>query len=172
MMKRVLFTTIAGVLLLTAARTNAFAQLSSAADWATHAANEYQVQANITYLTASGYESKLDVYRRRDVTTPQPTLVFYHGGGWIVGTKEASLMSLMPWFEMGWTVINVEYRMARVALAPAAVEDAQCALRFIVNQQNNAIFNHWTILVIYSLPDTLCPNPAGWHQSQQPLAKI
>jgi hypothetical protein len=74
MTKRILFTTIAGVLLLTAARTNAFAQLSSVADWATHAANEYQVQANITYLTASGYESKLDVYRRRDVTTPQPTL--------------------------------------------------------------------------------------------------
>jgi acetyl esterase/lipase len=43
----------------------------------------------------------------------------------------------MPWFEMGWTVINVEYRMARVALAPAAVEDAQCALRFIVNQAKN-----------------------------------
>lgn len=137
MVKRILFTTIAGALLLTVARTSAFAQLSPAADWATRVANEYQVQANITYLTASGYESKLDVYRRRDVTTPQPTLVFYHGGGWITGTKEAALMSLMPWFEMGWNVVNVEYRMARVAVAPAAVEDAQCALRFIVNQAKN-----------------------------------
>jgi acetyl esterase/lipase len=99
-----------------------------------HAQNQYQVTANVTYLTASGQEQKLDVYRRRDVNTPQKTLVFYHGGGWIAGTKEAALMSLVPWFEMGWNVVNVEYRMARVAEAPAAVEDALCALRFVVNQ--------------------------------------
>ena len=46
-------------------------------------------------------------------------------------------MSIMPWLEMGWNVINVEYRMARVAMAPGAVEDAQCALRFVVNQAKN-----------------------------------
>jgi acetyl esterase/lipase len=40
-------------------------------------------------------------------------------------------MSLVPWMEMGWNVINVEYRLARVAVAPAAVEDCMCALRFI-----------------------------------------
>ncbi len=115
--------------------TAASAQLSPTAEWATHAQNQYVVQANITYLTATGYEAKLDVYRRRDTgTEPQPTLVFFHGGGWIGGTKEASFMSVMPWLEMGWNVVNVEYRMARVALAPAAVEDAQCALRFVVSQ--------------------------------------
>src|SRR5690349_20470305 len=124
----------AGLLLSVAAPSNVLAQLSPTAEWATHASNEYQVQANITYLTASGYESKLDVYRRRDVTTPQPTLIFYHGGGWVTGTKEAATMSILPWLEMGWNVINVEYRMARVALAPAAVEDAQCALRYVVTR--------------------------------------
>ncbi len=112
----------------------AFAQLSPTADWAVHAQNQYQVASNVTYLTASGYDSKIDVYRRRDATTPQPTLVFYHGGGWIAGTKEASFMSIMPWLEMGWNVVNVEYRMARVALAPGAAEDAVCALRFVVAQ--------------------------------------
>src|SRR5262247_551379 len=115
----------------------AFAQLAPTADWATHAQNQYAVAANITYLTASGYESKLDIYRRRDVQTAQPTLVFYHGGGWIAGTKEASFMSIMPWLEMGWNVVNVEYRMARVAEAPAAVEDALCALRYVVNNAKN-----------------------------------
>jgi len=113
---------------------SAHAQLSATADWATKAQNQYQVQANVTYLSASGTDLKLDVYRRRDATTPQPTLVFYHGGGWIGGTKEASFMSVMPWLEMGWNVVNVEYRMARVAQAPAAAEDAQCALRYVVGQ--------------------------------------
>lgn len=112
----------------------ALAQLSDTAAWATHAQNKYQVVPNVTYLTATGFDAKLDVYRRRDVTTPQPTLVFYHGGGWIGGTKESSFMSVMPWLELGWNVVNVEYRMARVAEAPAAVEDALCALRHITAQ--------------------------------------
>jgi acetyl esterase/lipase len=115
----------------------ASAQLPPTAEWATHAQNQYQIAANVTYLTASGYDAKLDVYRRRDVQTPQPTVVFYHGGGWIGGVKESAVMSLMPWFEMGWNVVNVEYRMARHALAPAAVEDSLCALRFVVNNAKN-----------------------------------
>ncbi len=125
---------------VTLAASAAFAQapstmaLPATAEWAAQAQNRYQIAANLTYLTATGYEAKLDVYRRRDATTPQPTMIFYHGGGWIGGTKEASFMSVMPWLEMGWNVVNVEYRMARVAEAPAAVEDALCALRFVVAQ--------------------------------------
>lgn len=111
-----------------------FAQLPAPASWAAHALNEYQVIPNVTYLVASNYEAKLDVYKRRDAAGPQPTLIFIHGGGWVGGTKEQSLMSLMPWFEMGWNVVNVEYRMARVALAPAAVEDCLCALRYLATQ--------------------------------------
>jgi acetyl esterase/lipase len=113
--------------------TTLSAQRTATAEWATRAQNEYLVLPNVTYLTANGFDAKLDVYRRRDVQTPQPTLVFYHGGGWVAGTKEASFMSVMPWLEMGWNVVNVEYRMARISLAPAAVEDAQCALRFVVS---------------------------------------
>lgn len=110
------------------------AQLPPTAEWAVHAQNRYQVTANVVYTSASGVDVRLDVYRRRDVATPQPTVVFYHGGGWIVGAKENSLMSLLPWLEMGWNVVNAGYRLARVAPAPGAVEDALCALRFVVNQ--------------------------------------
>ena len=107
------------------------AHLSPSAAWAAQARAEYQVFPNLTYLVASNYEVKLDVYQRQNQTTPQPTLIFMHGGFWAAGAKEISLMSLMPWFEMGWNVVNVEYRLARVALAPAAVEDCMCALRYI-----------------------------------------
>jgi len=117
-----------------AAALPGFAQLSPSATWATHAANQYQVIPNVTYLTASNYESKLDVYLRRGMTSPQPTVIYIHGGFWAAGNKEGSLMSLLPWMEMGWNVVNVEYRLARVALAPAAVEDCLCALRFLAAQ--------------------------------------
>jgi len=112
----------------------ALAQLSPQATWATHAANEYQIFPNITYSVNNNYESKLDIYKRRDVATPQPTLIWIHGGGWTGGAKESAVMSLMPWFEMGWNVVNVEYRLARISPAPAAVEDCLCALRFVAAQ--------------------------------------
>ena len=134
MSKKALLLFVASLLMISVVPSNMFAQLSATADWATHASNEYQVIPNVTYLTATGYESKLDVYKRRDTTAAQPTLVFYHGGGWVAGTKEASVMSIVPWLEMGWNVVNVEYRMARVALAPAALEDSACALRFVVEK--------------------------------------
>ena len=122
------------VLLVVAGSLSAIAQLSPTASWAAHTANEYQVFPNLTYLTASNYELKLDIYKRRDTAGPQPTLIFIHGGGWVNGTKEQSLMAVMPWFEMGWNVVNVEYRLGKVALAPAAVEDCLCALRYIAAQ--------------------------------------
>src|SRR5436309_15952153 len=74
-----------------------FAQLSPSAIWAAHASNEYQVVPNVTYLVASNYEAKLDIYQRRGATTPQPTLIFMHGGFWVAGAKEGSVMSLIPW---------------------------------------------------------------------------
>jgi acetyl esterase/lipase len=112
----------------------AWAQLSPSASWATHALNEYQAIPNVTYLVASNVDQKLDVYKRREAGGPRPTLIFFHGGGWVQGSKEQSILSLMPWFEMGWNVVNVEYRLGRVALAPAAVEDCLCALKFVAAQ--------------------------------------
>lgn len=117
------------------------AQLSPSASWATHAANQYQITPNITYLTASGVEVKLDVYARRGATTPQPTLVYMHGGFWVAGNKEGAIMSLVPWFEMGWNVVNVEYRLGRVALAPAALEDCMCALKWVAAQAKTYNFD-------------------------------
>jgi acetyl esterase/lipase len=116
--------------LLLAVMQTAGAQ-SATSEWAVHAANEYRMVPNVTYLTMGGVDIKLDVYQKRNVTTPQPTLVFMHGGFWVAGNKEAALPSLLPWMEMGWNIINVEYRLGAVAQAPAALEDCLCALRFI-----------------------------------------
>src|SRR5262249_23632236 len=92
----------------------------------------YRIVSNITYLTANNFEAKLDVYSRMDASEPQPTLIWIHGGGWTGGAKETQLFSLTPYLEMGWNAVNVEYRLARVSEAPAAVEDCLCALRWVI----------------------------------------
>lgn len=129
------------VCLLLAAVEPGFAQLSPAAKWATESAAEYTMNANITYRTASNQQLKMDVYYRRGATTPQPTLVYMHGGFWVAGAKETAIMGLLPWLEMGWNVVNVEYRLGNAAdpstLAPAAVDDCFCALRFVAGLPAN-----------------------------------
>jgi len=107
-------------------------QRTESADWAADIANRYRIEPNITYLTANNYEAKLDLYLPRNLTEPNPTLLYIHGGGWVRGSKETSTLRLLPYLEMGWSVVNVEYRLAHTSLAPAAVEDCRCALRWII----------------------------------------
>jgi acetyl esterase/lipase len=100
-------------------------------NWGLEFYGHYQISPNITYLTASGHANTLDIWARRGVQGPQPTVIFIHGGGWTGGTKEAGIGFLLPYIAMGWNAVNVDYRVARVAQAPAAVEDCLCALRWI-----------------------------------------
>jgi acetyl esterase/lipase len=102
----------------------------SSASWAVRIGSDYQMVPNIVYLTANNTDLKLDVYHRRDKAI-RPTVVAIHGGGWTGGTKESYAISLLPWLEAGFNLVNVEYRLARVSLAPAAVEDCRCALRWV-----------------------------------------
>jgi acetyl esterase/lipase len=124
-----------GIPLLLAVVISASAQLPPSATFAAQVASQYQVASNVTYRTASNQQLKMDVYYRRGVTTPQPTLVYIHGGFWVAGAKETAILGLVPWMEMGWNVVNVEYRLGVASdistLAPAAVVDCFCALRFI-----------------------------------------
>ena len=99
--------------------------------WVDYASVDYDVRPNITYAVANNTDLKLDLYLPRDVKTPTPTLVLFHGGGWVDGAKERNVMYLLPYLSMGWAVVNVEYRIARNSLAPAAVEDCRCSLRWI-----------------------------------------
>jgi acetyl esterase/lipase len=107
----------------------------------------YGVIGNITYSTASGYDCKLDVYQRRNAPAPVPVIVNIHGGGWVGGTKEANQMEILPYIALGFSVVNVEYRMARIALAPAAVEDCRLALRWVYRNAKTYNFDTSRIVI-------------------------
>ena len=102
----------------------AVAQLAPSAEWAAEVESRYQVSIDTPYISQGGAELAMDIYSRRDVTTPQPTLVFFHGGFWVAGSKDAQMLALLPWLEMGWNVVNVGYRLGGTAPAPAALVDA------------------------------------------------
>jgi acetyl esterase/lipase len=84
-----------------------------------------------TYLTLAGRDLRLDVYVPRARQGTVPTVLYLHGGGWIGGTKEQARPDLVPYLAAGWAVVNPDYRLAPGDLAPAAIEDAVCALRWL-----------------------------------------
>lgn len=119
---------------------------SSIGTWTATIGNDFRVVPNITYLTASNWEAKLDVYTPRGAG-PHPTLLHIHGGGWTGGSRESVILRAMPFLEMGFAVVNVSYRLARIAEAPAAVEDCLCALRWVIRNAKEYAFDVNRIVV-------------------------
>lgn len=168
-------------LLVAALPVAGFCQLSPAVTWAAGSRSAYRVLPNLTYVTANNYEAKLDVYSRADSDVAEPTLMFIHGGGWTGGTKESSLPALLPWMAMGWNIVNVEYRLARVSPAPAAVEDCLCALRWVAANAEKYHFDVKQIVVTgesagghLSLTTGMIPESAGLDREcpGAPLPKV
>jgi len=123
---------IAAMLALASSAT-AIAQQDATLALAARLEHEYRLVPNLTYLVASNWDAKLDLYVTRTADKPRPTVIFVHGGGWTGGTKEGrDIGGVIPYLNMGMNVVNVEYRLARVAQAPAAVEDCRCALRWVI----------------------------------------
>jgi acetyl esterase/lipase len=93
-------------------------------------AEGFIAEPNITYVTVQNYQAKLDIYRPESKAAV-PVVIYIHGGGWVNGTKEEVTTNALPFMAMGLAVINVEYRLAKIAPAPAAVEDCLCVLHWV-----------------------------------------
>ena len=115
--------------------------------WTAGVANDTRVVNNVTYLTASNWEAKLDVYVPRS-PGPHPTVLHIHGGGWVGGSRESVVLRALPYLEMGLAVVNITYRLGQVAPAPAAVEDCLCALRWIIRNAKEYAFDTSRITVM------------------------
>jgi len=124
-----------GLVVVLALAAPAIAQSSQDLQSAVTLSQKVAPIANVVYLRANGWEGKLDIYAQRSTPDrpPSPVVLYIHGGGWVRGTKEGSVLSaVLPYVAMGYSVVNVEYRLGNVSLAPAAIEDCRCALRWVV----------------------------------------
>ena len=93
-------------------------------------AADYQIEANIRY---SQYpDTVLDIVQpRAPALENRPGVIVIHGGGWVQGDKESRLERFcLPFVEHDFVVANVEYRLAKAAPAPAAVNDVLVAAKW------------------------------------------
>jgi acetyl esterase len=83
-------------------------------------------------IPSPGGEIRARAYAPIATAGPQPTLIYFHGGGFVVGSLEShdGLCRLLA-AEGGFKVIAVDYRLAPEHPWPAAVDDAMAALQWI-----------------------------------------
>ena len=85
-------------------------------------------------LPGPGGDIPIRIYQP-DVRTPSPCLVYFHGGGFVIGSVEThDGMCRAMANGAGITVISVDYRLAPEHKFPAAVDDAYAATCEIIRR--------------------------------------
>ena len=92
---------------------------------------ELKVYSDVEYKKTDSLSLKLDIYRLKELTEPVPVVIFIHGGSWKSGRRSDYLPYLVDYALKGYVTITVSYRLSRVALFPAAVQDVFCAIRWV-----------------------------------------
>lgn len=77
---------------------------------------------------------RVRLYRPKGLHTKSPVLLWFHGGGYILGTPEQDEASSTAFArDLGIVVASVDYRLAPEHPSPAAVEDAYAAFTWLVH---------------------------------------
>lgn len=85
----------------------------------------------VTYLDAGGATLQLDVYRPAPAARAPRTLVVIHGGSWRGGERSEVPAANQWWVRHGFTVFDIDYRLAPAPNFELAAGDVRCALRWV-----------------------------------------
>lgn len=81
---------------------------------------------------AQSESQKLDIYLPPEGDGPFPTVIFVHGGAFILGDKrDTQFLQAIDGIKNGYAVASVEYRLGFEAKYPAAIFDVKAAVRFL-----------------------------------------
>ncbi len=87
---------------------------------------------DFTIPAPEGHQIPARVYIDTAAPGPGPVIVYFHGGGWVIGDLEThdSLCAEIARVS-GMTVVSVDYRLAPEHRFPAATDDAMTAMRWL-----------------------------------------
>ena len=108
----------------------ALTSLSKSAQYLPHAKKlreGIQVWRDIPYLATGNRAHCLDIYAPQDAKGSLPVVMYVHGGGFRVLSKDTHWMMAYRLAQAGYLVVNVNYRLAPKDPFPAALEDVAAA---------------------------------------------
>jgi len=92
------------------------------------------VTRGVEYGRGGDRPLKLDLYQPAHLKRPVPGLIFIHGGAWKGGKRSDYHYYGVKFSEQGYVVTTISYRLTDTAPFPAAIEDANCAVRWMRSQ--------------------------------------
>lgn len=111
----------------------------------------------------------LDLYRPRQAEgRTLPVIVSVHGGGWVYGDKEHYQFYCMELARRGFAVVNFSYRLAPEHKFPAALEDANAAFNWVLDNTERYLLDRERVFAVgdsaggnlLGLYACFCTNPA------------
>lgn len=92
------------------------------------------VERNIPYTGTGMREHTLDIYRPENPPAgPMPIVLYVHGGGFRLLSKESHWMMAVAFARRGYLVLNMNYRLAPKHPFPAALEDVNSAWLWLLD---------------------------------------
>jgi len=89
--------------------------------------------ANLAYTDTGLAAHTLDVYRPAQRTGPLPVVLYVHGGGFRVLSKDTHWVMALAFARRGYVVVSINYRLAPLDPFPAAAQDCCAALLWTAN---------------------------------------
>lgn len=87
---------------------------------------------DIAYRATGDRHHTLDVWRPAKREGLLPVVLYLHGGGFRILSKDTHWIFGIAWARPGYVVFNANYRLAPHHPYPAAIEDAAAALEWVV----------------------------------------
>jgi acetyl esterase len=92
-----------------------------------------EVLRDIPYLTSGSKAHLLDVYSPRRSEVPRPVVLYVHGGGFRILSKETHWVFGLSFARKGYLVFLINYRLAPRHPFPAPLEDVCHAYRWVLS---------------------------------------
>lgn len=93
--------------------------------------NDLLVQTSIAY-DPGDKDALLDVYKPASIPAGRPTIIWFHGGGFVSGRREDVANYLKILAGHGFAVVNVDYTIAPEARYPTPIRQASRAVAFLI----------------------------------------
>jgi acetyl esterase len=93
--------------------------------------HQVEVIRDIPYTDSGLAEHSLDIYRPVVRPGPWPIIVYVHGGGFSLLSKETHWVMALSFARLGFIVFNISYRLAPRHPYPAALDDTCAAYLWI-----------------------------------------
>jgi acetyl esterase len=90
-----------------------------------------EVIADLQYRESGLADHRLDIYRPRDANGGLPVVLYVHGGGFRILSKDTHWLMGLAFARRGFLVCNINYRLAPQSPFPAAIEDTCAAFEWI-----------------------------------------